>query len=256
MLRFHRQLVDAGGRVLTGGNTNETKTPGLSIHHELEAFIEAGIAPMQAIQGATKWAAEAMRVQDRLGTIEAGKLADLVIINEDPLQDIRNLQKIDTVVFNGKRVERSLHAWYADPFLSDIEYAPVDAWLWVVALKQATFREGAGGGVGGGPAPDPIGSPQPAIETISPTVVTEGSPSLTLSLKGFNFVRRTRVYFNGKSVPYQRISPTELQVTLDEVLLRTPGKFDIVVKNPEPVASEAWGNGTSNTAHLLVNYKN
>ena len=186
------------------------------------------------------------------GSIEAGKLADLVIVNEDPLQDIRNLQKIDTVVFNGKPIERGPHAWYADPFLSDIEYAPVDSWLWVVALKQATFREGPGSG---GPALDPIESPQPAIETISPTVVTEGSPSLSLSLKGFNFVRRTRVYFDGRSVPFRRVSPTELQVTLDPALLRAPGKFDIVVKNPEPVANPSWGNGTSNTAYLLVNYK-
>ncbi len=63
------------------------------------------------------------------------------------------------------------------------------------------------------------------------------------------------VYFNGRSVPYQAISRTELHVMLDANHLRTPGKFDIVVKNPGPVATPEWGTGTSNTAHLLVNFK-
>jgi len=51
------------------------------------------------------------------------------------------------------------------------------------------------------------------------------------------------------------VSPTELQVRLDESLLRSPGKFDLIVKNSGPVAMPDWGNGTSNTAHLLVNFK-
>jgi hypothetical protein len=63
-----------------------------------------------------------------------------------------------------------------------------------------------------------------------------------------------QVDFNGRSVPYLVVSPTELHVTLDETLLRTPGKFDIVVKNPPPILTPEWGDGTSNTAHLLVNF--
>jgi hypothetical protein len=258
MLRFHRELIEAGGHVLVGGNTNETKTPGMSIHHELEAFAEAGIPPMKTIQAATKWAAEAMRVQDRLGTIEAGKLADIVIVGGDPLQDIRNVHKINAVVLNGKPVELGYHASFGDAFMSDSEYTPVDKWIWVAQLKQTTIRRrgGEGGGFEAASAiPDPVESPQPAIEAIAPTVVTEGSPALTVTLKGFNFVRRTRVFFEGRAVPFKRVSPTELQVTIDETFLRAPGKFDIVVKNPAPLATPEWGNGTSNVAHLLVNYR-
>ena len=55
-------------------------------------------------------------------------------------------------------------------------------------------------------------------------------------------------------VPYTRVSATELQVLLDENLLRRAGRFDIVVKNPDP-AAPLWGDGTSNKAHLLVNFK-
>jgi hypothetical protein len=129
----------------------------------------------------------------------------------------------------------------------------------VVALKKATV--GGSGGEGEGAAaparglPNPPASPQPAIETIFPTLVTEGSPAATITVKGFNFVRRMQVLFNGKPVPYKGVSATELQVMLDETLLRTPGKFDLVIRNSPPVSTPDWGNGTSNTAHLLVNFR-
>jgi hypothetical protein len=57
---------------------------------------------MQVIQAATKWPAETMRVQNQIGTVEVGKLADLLIVDNDPLQDIANLQKIAVVIANGR----------------------------------------------------------------------------------------------------------------------------------------------------------
>jgi predicted amidohydrolase len=260
MMRFHRMYLDAGGKVTAGGNTNVTKAPGLVFHHELEVFVEGGFTPMQAIQAATKWPAETFHMQDRLGTIEAGKLADLLIVNADPLQDIRNTQKIDSVIFNGKVIDRTYHPWPSDPFMDVGNYSwgnpPVESLDWVVSLKNSTMHnELGGGGARAGGIPNPPVSPQPGIETISPTLVTEGDPTTTLVIKGFNFVRRMQVYFDGRSVPYRHVSPTELDVTLDESLLRTPGKFDIVVKSQGPIATPDFGNGTSNTAHLLVNFK-
>jgi hypothetical protein len=70
-----------------------------------------------------------------------------------------------------------------------------------------------------------------------------------------NFVARSRVFFDGVSVPWRRVSATELEVTLDENLLRRAGRFDVVVVNPEPLAAAQWSNGTSNKAHLIVDYK-
>jgi hypothetical protein len=263
LLRFHLNLVRAGGRVLAGGNTQVQKTAGMTIHHEMETFIEGGFTPMETIQAATKWPAEAMHVQDRIGTLESGKLADLLVVSADPLQDIRNLQKIDTLVFNGKVVDRKYHPWPSDPFMDigDVIFGnpPVESLAWTVALKKAMATPGGGDGEGAQEVrrglPNPPASPQPAIETISPTLVTEGSPATTVTIKGFNFVRRMQVYFNGRSVPYNGVSPTEIQVMLDETLLRTPGKFDLVIKSPGPLSTPDWGNGTSNTAHLLVNFK-
>ncbi len=254
LLRFQKMYVQAGGYVLAGGDTNGGKGPGNIVHHEMATFAEAGFTPMQVIQSATKWPAETLKVQEKIGTIEAGKLADLVIVNADPLQDVTNLHKIDSVVFDGKVVDRTYHPWFSSPFTVTglNESHAVESLPWVATLKQATFR---GGSRRGGAAPDPPQSPQPAIETLSPVMVTAGSPTLNLTLTGFNFVRRTRVYFDGISVPYRRVSPTDLEVTLDENLLRRAGRFDIVVKNRGPLASPEWGDGTSNKAHLIVNFK-
>ena len=106
--------------------------------------------------------------------------------------------------------------------------------------------------------PDPAEAPQPGIETILPVMVTEGSPTITLTLKGLNFVRRSQVLFKGVPVPYKAVNAQELAVTLDANLLKEVGWHEIVVKNPWPYnrdSGQPWGNGTSNKAHLIVNYK-
>ena len=196
--------------------------------------------------------------QGQVGTIGIGKLADVIIVNEDPLQNIANLEKVDTVIFDGKVVDRTYHPWYTTPFRSIANGGSptVDGLPWVAAMKSVLLRRGGEEGPRQAAGiPNPVLSPQPAIETIEPVMITEGSPNLTVALKGFNFVRKSVVYFNGQSVPYKATSPTELQVNLDADLLRTPGRFDLVVQNPEPIGTDPlWGNGTSNKAHLIVNY--
>lgn len=276
LLRFEKMLVDAGGRVVPGGDTNASKVPGLNIHHEFLAISESGIAPMQIIQGATKWAAEMINKGKDLGTVEAGKLADVIVLRADPLQSIDNLRQVDAVVFDGKQVELGIHPWYSDPFRRDSGFnPPVENLRWVVAFRRAMFgdnpqagagRGGAGGGRGGAAAPaaaapvlpDGVLSPNPAIESISPIMFTEGSATSTVTLKGFNFVRRSQVLFRGQSVPYKVVSPTELQVTVPADLLKQPGWYDLVVKNPwpyNPDNGKAWGDGTSNRAHLIISYR-
>jgi hypothetical protein len=276
-LRFHKMFVDAGGHLVAGGDTNASKVPGINIHHEFLAFREAGVTPMQIIQGATKWAAEMIKKDKELGTVEAGKIADVIVVRADPLQNIENLRQVDTVVFDGRQVELGIHSWFSDPFRRDSgQNPPVENLRWVVAFKRMMFgdnpqagagRGGAGAGRGGGAAapagaapmlPDGALSPNPAIETISPILFTEGSPTSTVTLKGFNFVRKSQVLFRGRSVPYQVVSPTELQVTLDASLLKEAGRFELVVKNPwpyNPATGRAWGDGTSNKAHIIVNYR-
>jgi imidazolonepropionase-like amidohydrolase len=253
MLRFYKMLDDAGGKTVVGGDTNAQKVAGFVVHDEMEILQEAGISPMRVIQGATKWAAEAVAKQTDLGTIERGKIADLVIVNADPLADVGNLRNIDTVIFDGKVADRSFHAYYSTPFLGSVDdIRVVEALPYTVVLKATTFR----GGITNARQPtNPVESPQPAIQTISPVWAKEGDSSVTLKLTGFNFVRGTRVLFDGVSLPWKFVSPTELEVTIGADLLKRPGRFDIVVNNPQPVALPDWGNGTSNKAHFMVDFR-
>jgi len=261
-MRFHKMFVDAGGHIIVSGNTNDAWPPGVQLHQEMQVMSEVGLTPMQIIMGATKYPAELLRKQNLLGTVEAGKLADVIIVNADPLADIANLDKINTVIQDGKVVELGYHANYTSPFSNvAAQTVSIDGLPWAVAMKK-----GSGGGEGGpqqrgganGGAPDPAFSPQPAIETMTPILVTQGD-SAEVTLKGFNYVKRSVVYFKGKAVPFRVVSPTEIDVTLDAEALREAGRFDVVVKNPEPLdpfyVRSNWGNGTSNIAHLIVNYR-
>jgi hypothetical protein len=89
--------------------------------------------------------------------------------------------------------------------------------------------------------------------------VTQSSGPVEVTLKGINFVRRSAVLFGGRLVPSQVVSPTEIRVTLSEDVLRAVGKFEVVVRNPEPMdpfyLRGMWGTGTSNAAKLIVNYR-
>jgi predicted amidohydrolase len=259
-MRFHKMFVEAGGHLVVSGNTNDAWVPGVDLHQEMQVMAEAGLTPMQIIMGSTKYPAEMLRKQNLLGTVEAGKLADVIIVNADPLQDIKNLDKINTVIQDGKIVELGYHANYTSPFSNvAAQTVSVEGLPWAVDLKKAS-RGGEGGPQRSseGAIPDPMFSPQPAIETLNPIIVTQGD-SAVVTLTGFNFVRKSAVYFKGRPVPFRAVSSTELQVTLDAEALREGGRFDLVVKNPEPLdpffLRSMWGNGTSNVAHLIVNYK-
>ena len=81
--------------------------PGFSLHEELQRFVAAGFTPMEALQTATLNPAKFLGMDDRLGTVEKGKLADLVLLDANPLDDIRNTQKIAAVVVNGRYFSRA-----------------------------------------------------------------------------------------------------------------------------------------------------
>ena len=81
--------------------------PRFSLHEELQRFVAAGFTPMEALQTATLNPAKFLGMDDRLGTIEKGKLADLVLLDANPLDDIRNTQKIAAVIVNGRYLSRA-----------------------------------------------------------------------------------------------------------------------------------------------------
>ena len=80
--------------------------PGFSLHDELANLVEAGFTPMEALQTATSNPAKFLGIESSLGSIEPGKIADLVLLRADPLVDIQNTQKISAVIANGRTFDR------------------------------------------------------------------------------------------------------------------------------------------------------
>lgn len=73
----------------------------ISLHTELEHFVDGGLTPFEALQTAMVNAAEALGSRADLGTLEAGKLADMVIVEGDPLSDITDARRVRAVIKNG-----------------------------------------------------------------------------------------------------------------------------------------------------------
>ncbi len=94
-----RALHQAGIPIVAG---TDQAVPGHSLHREMELYVEAGFTPMEALQAATIVPARAMKRDKDLGTLEAGKIADFVVVDGDPLADIRNLRKVAVVVKDGR----------------------------------------------------------------------------------------------------------------------------------------------------------
>ena len=91
-----------GVKILAGTDTPiGFLTPGFSLHKELELLVESGLTPLQALRAATITPAEFFNLEDKMGTVEVGKFADLVILNNNPLNDIKHTQDIHAVILKG-----------------------------------------------------------------------------------------------------------------------------------------------------------
>jgi len=101
------KMEQAGVSILAGSDSGPYNTfvyPGISLHSELEAMVNAGLTPAQALRTSAPNGAAFFGVDNRYGSVSAGFVADLVILNENPLENIRNSRSIDKVIINGKRV--------------------------------------------------------------------------------------------------------------------------------------------------------
>jgi hypothetical protein len=100
--RFLRTFQAKGGRIGVGTDAaNQMLIPGYTVHRELELLVGAGLTPAEAISAATRNGASLLRV-DSLGLIAPGKVADLVVLKQDPLADIRNTLAIQQVMSRGR----------------------------------------------------------------------------------------------------------------------------------------------------------
>lgn len=104
-----KKLQKAGVPFLAGTDTaaGVDVLPGFSLHRELERFVAAGFTPMEALQTATINPAKFLNRLSDFGTVEKGKVADLVLLDANPLDDIRNTQKIQAVIASGRYFSRA-----------------------------------------------------------------------------------------------------------------------------------------------------
>jgi imidazolonepropionase-like amidohydrolase len=107
-----KALFDAGVPIVAG---TDGALPGYSLLRSIEMYVDAGMTPMQAIESATRVAAASMGLGKDTGTIEAGKRADMIVLNADPLVQIANIRKLRWVVANGRILEPS-RLWAAAGF--------------------------------------------------------------------------------------------------------------------------------------------
>jgi hypothetical protein len=275
--KFIGDLIAAGGHALTSMDDSQS-APGLGMLQEMAIFQEdANVPPMQIIQSGTSWPAHHYKLTD-LGTIETGKLADIVILNADPTVDIMNLRETNIVIKDGEVIDHGYHAWYQGHMFSNdkVSYdrATISNRAWVEMLKanpppgtQEPYMTVIGptgnevgiptGGFGRrktagvGPVPNYSLSPTPGLEAMAPSTLLQGTPETEVTLRGVNFVVRSVVYIDGNAVPTIVDSDTQIRFTMPGSALANAGIIPIVVKNPTPVVNQFWGD-TSNEAHMLV----
>lgn len=115
-----KELNQTGVKFLAGTDVNWANAyiiPGFGLHDELSLLVKSGLSPIQALQSSTKNAAESLGVLERTGTLEMGKCADMVLLDADPLKDIRNTTKINAVIKGGDFYSREM----LDNLLYEIE---------------------------------------------------------------------------------------------------------------------------------------
>lgn len=100
------QINRAGVSLLAGTDIAAARIPGFFLHGELAALVDAGLSPLQALRAATVNPAKILKNEDDFGTVRVGKIADLVLLDANPLEDIRNTERIAAVVLGGRLLAR------------------------------------------------------------------------------------------------------------------------------------------------------
>lgn len=222
---FLRNFVRAGGTMLAACDTASYNIPGICFHRELELLVDAGLSPMQAIQAGTKNNAEFLQ-ENELGAVQAGKLADIIIVRGDPLADIKNTNTVDTVIQNGNVIDTRYHPEF----------------------------------VNAAPRPRVIDfpNPKPAIRVLYPISTKEANKEMKITVEGSNLVDDSIVEIDGVEVPTAPVKSTLIRETMyhpvyTQVVATVPGSllnrigtYRLMVKNPRPEG------GVSNVLDFFV----
>lgn len=214
-----RRVVQDGGRVLAGTAPHSFVLPGLSLHQEMQLFVDAGLTPTQALQTASSWVAEWLQVEKDLGTVTEGKLADLVLLARNPIENIANSRSVETVIQGGRVQPTGYHRSYANP------------------IPRSTSRNAPGAGV-----------PRPQLDAIEPSVTVQGQPPLKVTLRGRAFMPGAVVFLDGVPLETTLVSSNEATVVVPAAALARAGTAWLVISNPRP------GGGDSTSVPLIVRF--
>jgi imidazolonepropionase-like amidohydrolase len=122
LIGFHMLLVkafkEAGVPIVAGTDAgNPGVVWGFSLHDELELLVKAGLTNQEALSSATRLPANWLGIEDKIGTVEVGKYADLILLDANPLEKIQNTRKIFGVFVNGQWIDKEK----ITAMLSDLE---------------------------------------------------------------------------------------------------------------------------------------
>lgn len=211
---FMRRFVKAGG-VLKAGSDPNHGMPAVGMHQEMTMMVEAGLTPMQAIQAGTINVARAYHKDKDFGTIEPGKVADVAIVEGDPLKDIWATHNVKAVVLGGKVMDIGFHADYKNPIPGSQPY---------------------------------MAFPGRPIE-ISPGAIPQGSKAAKLKVnarRGFQMWHKVKL--NGKELKTRFVSTRELEATVPSHALKRVGTYTVTVESPNEF------NSASAPAYLIVSF--
>jgi hypothetical protein len=191
---FIRRFVEAGG-ILKEGSDPPRGMAALLMHQAMAMDVEAGVPPMTAIQAATLNVARTFKKDKDYGSVEPGKIADLSIIEGDPLQDIWMTQNVKMVIMDGKVIDIGFHK-YKNPIPSFYSYQSL-----------------------------------PLDLEISPLFLIEGSGPTTLKVRGAGGMWPFhRVMLNGEPLPTSFVSKDELKAIIPPEAIPTAGTYIVTLK--------------------------
>jgi imidazolonepropionase-like amidohydrolase len=197
---FIRRFVQAGG-ILKEGSDSPRGMAGLLMHQGMTMDVEAGVSPMTAIQAATLNVARTFHKDRDYGSVGPGKVADLSIVEGNPLQDIWMTTNVKMVVMNGKMVDIGFHK-YVNPI------PEFNSWQ---QLSEHIV--------------------------VTPYAVTQGTGPTMLKVKGRGFWPFHQVLLNGKELETHFVNRGELDAVLPADAIQDVGMYKVTVKSRgEPVA--------------------
>lgn len=228
---FFKTLVQGGGKVIVGPDTTSvnhaTMLPGVATRREMQLLVDAGLTPLQAIQAATRWPAEVLGKGKEMGTLERGKIADLLVLRRNPLHDITAFKEIEMVMQAGRILPIGYHYDFANPI------------PWYVEREALNNFPGFG----------PVSAIPQIVTDFSPRVVAEGASDVALTIKGREFISTSTVKFADRLLRTELVSPAELRATVSSELVKKVGTYPVKVVHRLPATGE------TNTVYFIVKFR-